>query len=178
MAGNEADTTAGPSTGARPPPLQPGTHQQSDTPSFRPANAHLFFETAVPRNPQQTSFLSYIRSIIELLSPNPDPAEFVDALIQEMPPFKLFSPHVLRDTVFYRRLIEYMEGIGVRIAAHQQGRRKLYARRLAETIYTTPEDDRAKQIAYRLCDAYLNWDPTDPDSPRFDMDPTAPRPHV
>lgn len=55
-----------------------------------------------------------------------------------------------------------MEKLGVRIAEHQPGRRKLYERRLADTIHTTDDDKRAKDIAYRLCDAYLNWDPTNP----------------
>lgn len=35
---------------------------------------------------------------------------------------------------------------------------------------------KAKKSEYRLCDAHLNWDPTNPESPHFDMDPTIPRP--
>lgn len=101
---------------------------------FITANVHLFFETEAPHNVQQTFFQAKIRNSIEMLPEAPPRQEFAHALILELPPLQLFSPLVLRDTVFYRRLLEYLDPLGVKTADRQAGKRKLYAHRLTDTI--------------------------------------------
>lgn len=93
-----------------------------------------------------------------------------------MSPFRLFPPHFLEGTILSRRLVEFLEKIGVSIADHKSGHRNVYDRKLAHSIYTTTDDLRSKEIAHCLCDACLTWDPSNPKTPRFDLDPTARRP--
>lgn len=47
-----------------------------------------------------------------------------------------------------------MDGIGVNIADHQVGKRKHYVYSLSDTIYIMDSDEKARHIAYLLCDAY------------------------
>lgn len=73
---------------------------------------------------------------------------FVDVLIQNMHPSHLFSPQVLRDTVFYPRPIQYLDGIGVQNCHNQVGELNTYARRIADTIYKLKEDENEKNRSF------------------------------
>lgn len=68
---------------------------------FRADNAHLFFESAIPRNLDEISFLVYIRNAIKFLVPGRPARAFVEDFIQEMPLLALFSYHILKETIFY-----------------------------------------------------------------------------
>ncbi len=140
-------------------------------PQYQPTNSGLFFPTATPENPAQNSFLQTIRGIIEEARGQITNDEFLDLLREELPPFRLFNPLVLKKPIFYRRLITLMQGMGSFIADHSEGMTRLMARRLAYTIYDNPLHQQSPEIANDLMSKYQSWNPATSTSPIIAIDP-------
>ena len=69
---------------------------------------NYFFPTADSKTHHKVAFLATIRGIIHELSPNVSKDAFEEALIEEMPAHKLFNPKLLMETVYYKKLLDYM----------------------------------------------------------------------